>query len=457
MALSNVPSIFGKDTEEQVKRIQKYLISLKNELEYELENVNADRGQNEADLKGLMQLLGFSKEDIAEWNKIKKITDNLGNVIADKLKGSINTAITNILNTTATVVFDDNGIFIHDKPEEKDSSWAMRIGARGFMIAHGKIMHEDNETFEWDWKTFGTGEGFVADFITTGTLEAITLKACDFVATNITSGSIKGVNISACNLKSVNLESSTISATNITGGLIKGTTFEGVEFNGTVFNGVEMNTGTINASVFNTSTFKSGHIEASTFKAGTIESATINTSKLNACEIEAARITGTEIYGGTITGAIVQSLGKYGEGVMIKDLGYAIYAPGDIMAGIMMYDQNGAGTDEEAKDRVLFGTANDFSLKIHSDADMSITAKGEIFLGDCRFMGTTNLGMFLRSKIVWVEDGCIIDDQYYLKMTDTAITILNTNEKMTISTATGKIEALYAKKSVGGEDKDKDQ
>lgn len=438
MALTNVPSLREKSTEEQVLKIHKYLISLKNDLEYELQNVSASSGGGgDVDLEGLMQILDFDKTDIDEWNKIKEITDNLGNVIAEKLKGSIDTSITKILNTTATVVFDENGIFIHDQPEEKDSNWAMRIGAAGFMIAKEKIIHEDIESFEWNWTTFGTGEGFTADCIIAGELNALTLNACNLLATNITSGSIKGVNMSSCNLDAVNIEASTIEATEINGCDFYGNTFTGNTFEGGEFNGAEMNTSTLNAATINASTFNT-----STFSAGTIE-----TSTLNSCQINTGVLRGNEIYGGLISGAVVQSLGTYGDGVMLKDLGYAVYAPTPdktgIVAGLMMYDQNGAGTNEEAQNRVLFGTQNDYALKIHSAADMSITAEGEIFLGDVRFMGTTNLGLFLKNKIVWVDDGCIIDDKYYMKITDTAITLLNTGEKLVISSQTGSIESLY--------------
>ena len=415
-----------------------------------------------------MQLLGFDETDVAEWNKIKEITDDLGNVIAEKLKGNINTAITNILNTSATVVFDENGIFIHDQPEEKDSNWAMRIGAVGFMIAKEKIMHEDNESFEWNWTTFGTGEGFTADCITTGELNALTLNACNLLATNITSGSIKGVNMSSCNLESINIKASTIEATDINGCDFYGNNFIGNNFEGGTFNGAEMNTSTLNATTINASTFNTGTLNTSTFTSGTIDTSilnacTINTGTLNSCEINTGVLKGSEIYGGLISGAVVQSVGPNGEGVMLKDLGYAIYAPGSPttttdtetgetvtlpgageMAGIMMYDQNGSGTDEEAKNRVFFGTQNGYAMKIHSSADMSITADGEIFLGNVRFMGTTNLGLMLRKKIVWVDDGCIIDDKYYLKITDSGITLLNSGETMSISTSSGSIETLYA-------------
>lgn len=462
MAISNVPSIRERTVEEQVEKIHKYLVTLKNEIEYELEMANSVENLNENELEGLMQLLGFNDEDITEWNKIKQITDELGNVIAEKLTGSINTAITNILNTTATVIFDEHGLFIHDQPTEAESNWAMRIGATGFMIAKEKIMHEDNESFEWDWSTFGTGEGFTADLINSGTINSLTLNACNILSTNITAGNITGVNMEACNLRASSIESTDITASSITGSEFTGNTYTGETFTGSyfkggTFEGDEANLLTLNAGTINASKFNTGELNLSTFTAGVID-----TSVLNACEINTGVLYGSEIYGGLISGAIVQSVGENGDGVVLKDLGFAVYAPGTpsyttdpetgetitlpgegIIAGIMMYDQNGADTEEEAKNRVFFGTQNEYALKLYSDADMSITAKGEIFIGNCRFMGTTNLGLFLKKKIEWVDDGCIIDDTYFLQFTDTAIKCLNTNETLQIVQGSGSIEALY--------------
>lgn len=130
------------------------------------------------------------KENIPIWDKIKEITNNLGNVITEKLQGNINTAKNMVLNSTGTVKFTDQGILIHDQPSESNSSWAMRLNSTGFAIANGK-----NADGSWNFRTFGTGKGFTADEITAGTLEAIVIKGVNILASSISGGKIEGVNI----------------------------------------------------------------------------------------------------------------------------------------------------------------------------------------------------------------------------------------------------------------------
>ena len=43
----------------------------------------------------------------------------------------------------------------------------MKLCGEGFMIAGSRT-----DTGEWDWRTFGTGEGFTADMLVTGFLSA---------------------------------------------------------------------------------------------------------------------------------------------------------------------------------------------------------------------------------------------------------------------------------------------
>lgn len=48
----------------------------------------------------------------------------------------------------------------------------MMLSGEGFMIANGKTPDGD-----WNWRTFGTGQGFVADEITSGFLSAERIRA----------------------------------------------------------------------------------------------------------------------------------------------------------------------------------------------------------------------------------------------------------------------------------------
>jgi len=58
----------------------------------------------------------------------------------------------------------DKAILFEDKYTESETYGAMAIGTTGFMIA--KDRKEDNS--DWNWSTFGTGAGFIADLIVAG-------------------------------------------------------------------------------------------------------------------------------------------------------------------------------------------------------------------------------------------------------------------------------------------------
>ena len=63
-------------------------------------------------------------------------------------------------------------IFFEDLDPKSKLYGAMCLGTMGFQIANSRT--KDNT--EWDWKTFGTGQGFFADFIVAGTMLADRIK-----------------------------------------------------------------------------------------------------------------------------------------------------------------------------------------------------------------------------------------------------------------------------------------
>ena len=260
MALSNVPSLRDLPSDKQLEKIHKYLMSLKNDLEYELSELGdaADQVRTDLNLEGLFDILGIDKDDIADWDKIKEITDNVGKVVGEKISGMIDLANTRISTTTAHIAFDDHGMFFMDKETIEESTWAMQIGPAGFRIAKEKLIDETLNAWSWDWATFGTGEGFSANCITAGELYAITINACDILAANITSGTIKGVQISACALDANTItggtitgntiEGNTISGNTITGGTIVGSEIVGGSITGNTITGSKISTGEFNAT-----------------------------------------------------------------------------------------------------------------------------------------------------------------------------------------------------------------
>lgn len=73
---------------------------------------------------------------------------------------------------TSNAFFDVNrGIVITDKKTEKDSTWIMELSSLGFRIANSK-----KSNGQWNFSTFGTGDGFTANLIRAGILEGGKVK-----------------------------------------------------------------------------------------------------------------------------------------------------------------------------------------------------------------------------------------------------------------------------------------
>lgn len=73
-----------------------------------------------------------------------------------------------------------------------DDSSAMMLTGMGFMVANGK-----NEKGEWNWRTFGTGDGFTADLITTGFLSAERIRAESITANHLAADVGKSLDLSS--------------------------------------------------------------------------------------------------------------------------------------------------------------------------------------------------------------------------------------------------------------------
>lgn len=58
------------------------------------------------------------------------------------------------------------GITVYDKPQDQNPTMAIQLKGGGFRIANSK-----KSNGEWDWRTFGTGDGFTADLINVGVLQ----------------------------------------------------------------------------------------------------------------------------------------------------------------------------------------------------------------------------------------------------------------------------------------------
>ena len=124
------------------------------------------------------------------WDRIIAVTSALGNILTDKLEGSINTALNSIAGSEGRMYWEDGKFICRDGKTDAESTMAMLLSPAGFMIADSKL-----EDGNWNWRTFGTGSGFTADEIIAGTLRAIAIEGVTITASTLTGGTIIGANI----------------------------------------------------------------------------------------------------------------------------------------------------------------------------------------------------------------------------------------------------------------------
>ena len=82
------------------------------------------------------------------------------------------------------VLQKEKAILFEDKVPGSPTYGAMALGTTGFMIA-AKRLPDDSD---WDWKTFGTGQGFLADLIVAGTMLADRIRGGALMSQNFEDG-----------------------------------------------------------------------------------------------------------------------------------------------------------------------------------------------------------------------------------------------------------------------------
>lgn len=100
-------------------------------------------------------------------DKIDNVISPNGNVMAEKVQGILNGIYTQLrLQSTAAQKVDGIAFKIEDLDPESPMYGAMVFGTQGFQIATQRTA----DGTDWDWKTFGTAKGFVADYLIGGIL-----------------------------------------------------------------------------------------------------------------------------------------------------------------------------------------------------------------------------------------------------------------------------------------------
>lgn len=104
--------------------------------------------------------LDWLKDQSSKWNDVVVLPDAYLDAVVNRL---------NILfNTTGGYVYYEKGegLITYDRPVDQNPTMAIQITGAGFRIANSK-----NSDGSWNWRTFGTGDGFTADEIITGIIK----------------------------------------------------------------------------------------------------------------------------------------------------------------------------------------------------------------------------------------------------------------------------------------------
>lgn len=114
------------------------------------------------------------------WDRVNIIDEN-GMISGDHLTALMEQINDEINMDGGYVYISDkgDGIITYNKPIDQNPTKAIQIKGGSFRIANGK-----KSNGEWNWRTFGTGDGFTADLMTTGTLQADLIKTFTVTSPN---------------------------------------------------------------------------------------------------------------------------------------------------------------------------------------------------------------------------------------------------------------------------------
>ena len=106
-------------------------------------------------------------------NRVEQAIREDGSVIGQQIQGIIN-VVKAQMRAQSTIAKKQNvrAILFEDLDPNSPTYGAMCQGTLGFEIASKRTA----DGRDWDWRTFGTGQGFIADFIIAGTMLADRIK-----------------------------------------------------------------------------------------------------------------------------------------------------------------------------------------------------------------------------------------------------------------------------------------
>lgn len=113
---------------------------------------------------------------------VQKVTREDGTLKAETVYGKIDAVKAQMqAQRDASQQSQVRAVLFEDLVKESPTYGAMSIGTMGFCIASERT----TDGKEWDWKTFGTGKGFYADYICAGQFDGALIKAGSIQAESI--------------------------------------------------------------------------------------------------------------------------------------------------------------------------------------------------------------------------------------------------------------------------------
>lgn len=125
----------------------------------------------------------------ADWNKIKDITNDNGEIILGKLN-TLTQIASKIVNSTGTFAQGDSFMMWHDQPTEVASTFATKWSAQGLVFANSKDANGN-----WIWQTALDANGLIATSVTSSCLNTISANVISMVVDSLVGKTIQGVTI----------------------------------------------------------------------------------------------------------------------------------------------------------------------------------------------------------------------------------------------------------------------
>ncbi len=123
-----------------------------------------------------------------DWNQILNITNSLGQVLAEKIAGTLGLSVTQIANSTTTMSITDNGIYFQNQPTTENSTFACLLNSTGILFANSK-----DTDGNWVWQTAISAEGVVATEVDAAALNGLNIQGVTITGGTINGGTINGI------------------------------------------------------------------------------------------------------------------------------------------------------------------------------------------------------------------------------------------------------------------------